>query len=258
MEERILSIIKTGKGDIKDLITAENALGEWRTKIEKMEGEMRYYSSQVSLSTLTISLAEREVATPFALVATENVSMRIEAEDVKKAHHTAEKAAIEAKGRVLRSEVKQHAAGQLEAVLHVELPPAARDDFGALLEKLGIVSHQESHRQQEARGAAAHGAAGKPTEAIKPKEHDTHFEVTFNNLVNIAPRNSTTLQIATEDVCRRLREIARGHRPSQRAGAQYQSQRDGQEKTSTPRSTSACRPPRSRRSTRPSPTSARS
>src|ERR1700730_9544014 len=40
MEERILSIIKTGKGDIKDLITAENALGEWRTKIEKMEGEM--------------------------------------------------------------------------------------------------------------------------------------------------------------------------------------------------------------------------
>ncbi len=84
MEERLLNIIKTGKGEIKDLITAENALGEWRTKIEKMEGEMRYYSNQVSLSTLTISLAEREPPTPFALVATESVSMRIEAEDVKK------------------------------------------------------------------------------------------------------------------------------------------------------------------------------
>jgi hypothetical protein len=194
MEERLLNIIKTGKGEIKDLITAENALGEWRTKIEKMEGEMRYYSNQVSLSTLTISLAEREPQTPFAL-ATESISMRIEAEDVKKAHQTAEKAAIEAKGRVLRSEVKQHAAGQLEAILHVEVPPAARDGFAALLEKLGNVSQQESHRQQEARGGT-----GKPAEAIKPKEHDTHFEVTFNNLVNIAPRNSTTLQIATKDV----------------------------------------------------------
>ena len=57
-----------------------------------------------------------------------------------KSHHTAEKAAIDAKGRVLRSEVKQHAAGQLEAILHVELPPAAKDAFGALLETLGILS----------------------------------------------------------------------------------------------------------------------
>lgn len=201
MEERILSIIKTGKGEIKDLITAENALGEWRTKIEKLEGEMRYYSNQVSLSTMTISLSERALQTPFALVATENVSMRIEAEDVKKAHQTAEKAAIDAKGRVLRSEVKQHAAGQLEAILQVEIPPSAKDAFGALLESLGIVSHQESHRQQEAKGGTGKVTeALKPAEAIKPKEHDTHFEVTFNNLVNIESRNSTTLQIATEDV----------------------------------------------------------
>jgi hypothetical protein len=84
MEERLLNIIKTGKGEIKDLIAVENTLGEWRTKIEKMEGEMRYYSSQVSLSTLTISLAERELQTPLALVVTENVKMRLEVEDVTK------------------------------------------------------------------------------------------------------------------------------------------------------------------------------
>src|SRR5205085_5274726 len=99
MEKRLLGIIETGKGEIKDLILAENALGEWRTKIEKMEGELRYYSNQVALSTLTISLAERELQTPFGLIATENVRMRIEAEDVKKAHRTAEKAAIDATGR---------------------------------------------------------------------------------------------------------------------------------------------------------------
>ncbi len=195
MEERFLQIIKTGKGEIKDLIAAENALGEWRTKIEKMEGEMRYYANQISLSTLTISLSERELQTPFALVATENVTMRIEVEDVKRAHATAEKAVLDAKGRVLRSEVKQHAAGQLEAILHAEMPPAAKDAFSTQLEKLGIVSHQESHRQQQ-----AIGGAGKLTESIKPKEKDARFDVTFNNLVNVAPRHSTTLQVASLDV----------------------------------------------------------
>src|SRR5208337_3369713 len=33
MEERLLQIIKTGKGEIKDLLQAEKELGVWRTKI---------------------------------------------------------------------------------------------------------------------------------------------------------------------------------------------------------------------------------
>jgi len=43
MEERLLRIIKDGKGEIKDLLLAEKELGEWRTKIESYEGEKRYY-----------------------------------------------------------------------------------------------------------------------------------------------------------------------------------------------------------------------
>ena len=54
MEERLIQIIKIGKGEIKDLVAAERELGVWRTKIEEMEGEIRYYGNQVSLSTLTI------------------------------------------------------------------------------------------------------------------------------------------------------------------------------------------------------------
>src|SRR5262249_27189244 len=48
METRLLEIIKTGKGEIKDLLLAEKELGEWRTKIESYEGEKRYYDNQVS------------------------------------------------------------------------------------------------------------------------------------------------------------------------------------------------------------------
>src|SRR5207253_181044 len=85
MEERLLNIIKTGKGEIKDLIAAERELGVWRTKIEEMEGEIRYYNNQVSLSTLTIALEEKSIRSPAALVTSERVNMEIEVEDVEKA-----------------------------------------------------------------------------------------------------------------------------------------------------------------------------
>src|SRR5439155_733046 len=85
MEERLIDIIKKGKGEIKDLLLAERELGVWRTKLEEMEGEIRYYNNQVSLSTLTINLEEKEIRAAAAIVVTEHINMKIEADDVEKA-----------------------------------------------------------------------------------------------------------------------------------------------------------------------------
>ena len=106
LEERLIAIIKTGKGEIKDLVAAEKELGVWRTKIEEMEGEIRYYANQVSLSTLTITLAEKEIQAPTAIVVTETVTLRIEVDEVAKAHQTAMKMIEELKGRITRSELQ--------------------------------------------------------------------------------------------------------------------------------------------------------
>ena len=67
MEERLLQIIKSGQGQIKDLLAAEKELGVWRTRIEEFEGELRYYQNLVSLSTLTITLYEKEIRSPTPL-----------------------------------------------------------------------------------------------------------------------------------------------------------------------------------------------
>jgi len=119
MEERLLNIIKTGKGEIKDLLNAEKELGVWRTKIEEIEGELRYYSNLASLSTLTITLAEKEIRAPYAMLETERVQMGLEVEDVDKAQQQALAAVAAAKGRVTRSELKQMAAGQFQALLPI-------------------------------------------------------------------------------------------------------------------------------------------
>ena len=84
MEQRLLQIIKDGKGEIKQLLEAEKELGVWRTKIEEFEGEIRYYGNQVSLSKLTITLAEKEIALRPTWWRASRVSAGLEVEDVDK------------------------------------------------------------------------------------------------------------------------------------------------------------------------------
>jgi hypothetical protein len=201
VEASLLKIIETKKGDIKDLVAAEATLGEWRTKIEKLEGQMRVLRNQISLSTLTINLTERDIGTPASLVITERVQMRIEVDDVKKALDSASDALRGLKGRILKSELKQHKAGQFAAILHAEVPPAQRDAFEKELGKLGIISENEATRKTQ-----AEGGTGKPGD-LAPKVSDVVFEVAIVNVVNIQPRHSVTLDVATADVPKAYRKL---------------------------------------------------
>lgn len=194
MEDRLIQIIKIGKGEIKDLVAAEKELGVWRTKIEEMEGEIRYYANQVALSTLTIQLAEKEIQTPTAIVVTETVKMRLEVDDVAKAHQIAMQAVEEAKGRITRSELKQQAAGQLQSILCAEIPPAQKDAFREKLKKLGIVSSHEENQSQHMEGGS--GNAG----GLKPRQNDVHFDIMMHNTANVRPRLTADLKVATLDV----------------------------------------------------------
>ncbi len=194
MEERFINIIKTGKGEIKDLIAAERELGTWRTKIEEMEGEIRFYNNQVGLSTLTITAYEKEIQSAATLVISEKVGMRLEVEDVEKAQQTALKAVADLKGRVLKSDLKSHTAGQLEAVLVVEVAPASADALREKLKALGQVTQMDSQRTQ-----SAEGGKHNVTEA-KSRVSDVQFNVALYNAANIQPRETWIVQVATIDV----------------------------------------------------------
>jgi hypothetical protein len=193
MEERLLQIIKSGQGQIKDLLAAEKELGVWRTRIEEFEGELRYYQNLVSLSTLTITLYEKEIRSPYAILQTERVQMGLEVEDVEKAHRAALAAVAEAKGRVTKSEMRQHAAGQFSAVLNFEVAPDAGGPLRDRLKQLGTVARLDVDRLQQ-----EEGGTGRPGDA-KIKERDTVFLVSFYNLANVAPRETVHLNLAAAD-----------------------------------------------------------
>jgi hypothetical protein len=191
MEQRLMQLIKDGKGEIKQLLEAEKELGVWRTKIEEIEGEIRFYANQAALSTLTIALAEKEARA--ATTESERVQAGVEVEDVDKAYQQALSAVAEAKGRVAKSELKQLSAGQFNASLQFEVPPDAAGPLRDRLRQLGHVARLEIDRVQQATG-------GTPPADAKVKRGDTLFLVQLYNLANVAARETATLQVAVPDV----------------------------------------------------------
>jgi hypothetical protein len=200
METRLLAIIKDGKGEIKQLLEAEKELGVWRTKIEEYEGELRYYGNLASLSTLTITLAEKDIRVAAGITESERVQAGVEVEDVDKTFRDAMAAVLEAKGRVTRSELKQLSAGQFNAVLNFEVSPDASGPLRDRLKQLGRVARLEIDRVQTADG-------GPPVKNAKVTRGDTVFLVQFYNLANVAPRETAVLSIAVNDVAASFRTL---------------------------------------------------
>src|SRR5262249_38073504 len=159
------------------------------TKIEEFEGEIRYLGNLAALSTLTVSLVEKEIRTAVGVTESERVQAGLEVEDVDKTYQTVLAAVLEAKGRVTKSELKQLSAGQFNATLHFELAPEAAGPLRDRLKQLGRLARLEIGRVQQAEGGIA------PKDA-KVKRGDTVFLVQLYNLANIAPRETTTMQVA--------------------------------------------------------------
>ena len=99
----------------------------------------------------------------------------------------------EAKGRVTKSEMKQHTAGQFSAVLNFEVAPEAAGPLRDRLKQLGTVARLDVDRLQQ-----EEGGTGRPGDA-KVKERDTVFLVSFYNLANVAPRETVHLNLAAPD-----------------------------------------------------------
>ena len=193
MEERLLQIIKAGKGEIKDLLNVEKELGIWRTKIEEMEGELRFFAHQVSLSTLTITLTEKEIRAPYGVLETERINMGIEVEDVEKAQTQTLAIVADVKGRITKSELKQMDAGQFNALINFEVPPDAAGPVRDRLKQLGNLARFDVNRIME-----AEGGTGKPQDG-KMTRKDAQFFLSLYNLANVAPREVTNFDVATPD-----------------------------------------------------------
>ncbi|WP_197528604.1 DUF4349 domain-containing protein [Aeoliella mucimassa] len=64
LEQRVLELLDSNKGEIKDVIEVERELSRVRTEIEQMEGRLRYLTDRAELTTVTLSIREEKNYTP--------------------------------------------------------------------------------------------------------------------------------------------------------------------------------------------------
>jgi len=204
MEERLLEIIKTGKGQIKDLLEAEKQLGVWREKIEQIEGEKRYLDNLIGLSTLTIEMFERDIRTPATASEAEQITMSLETEKVDDAYDKASGAIEAAKGRIIQSELKQFDAGQFGATIQAAVPPDAAEQVIARLRQL---NGRIAHFARDSRRTTPSGEAPQSGITTVHRE-DVVISMQIYNLANVAPRRTTTLQLAAANVDHAYQQVA--------------------------------------------------
>jgi hypothetical protein len=128
---------------------------------------------------------------------------------VIKAQQAALKAIDDAKGRVTKSELKQHAADQLSATINFEVAPDKAGPMRDRIEQLGRRTRLDVDRLQATEGGSAEsvrlGDGGSP--GIKTRRKDTQFFLSLYNVANVAPRETVNLNLAcvdTEDAYKKI------------------------------------------------------
>ena len=77
MEQRLIDMLKTKTGKVSDLLQVEKELGRVREEIEKMQGELKFWDSQVQFATVTISLQKKIWKKPAAFLLKERAQLAL-------------------------------------------------------------------------------------------------------------------------------------------------------------------------------------
>ena len=207
MEQRLIDMLKTKTGKVSDLLQVEKELGRVREEIEKMQGELKYWDSQVQFATVTISLAEKDMEEPAAFLIKEHAQLSLYAPDVEKIYDDI-KAFASPKVQITNAQLNRDYSGRVSATMSMLIAPEESDSVIGRVKALGRVENCQMQTQRIAQG-------GSPTAAgenAKTKRDKVELNITISREEQEQPLQQTSLRIRTESVdekAKALRVIAK-------------------------------------------------
>jgi hypothetical protein len=173
--ERLKKLLAEAKGSAKELLEVEVQMGKTIEEIEAIKGELKYYDNQVALSTLTLTISEKDLGQPFEYVQTLQSNIGLTARDADDAYAKAQKEIADAGGQVVDSKMNRQsdgsATGTIRARVDAEKFPALRE----ALKKLGRVTNDTVNQQKTARG----GHEGTPKADAPLKKEQAVVDLTI-------------------------------------------------------------------------------
>src|SRR5207302_8522626 len=151
MEQRLIDMLKTKTGKVSDLLQVEKELGRVREDIEKMQGELKYWDSQVQFATVTISLAEKDMEQPAAFLLKERAQLSLYAPDVEKIYNDI-KALASPKVQITNALLNRDYSGRVSAQPSLMISPEESDAVVGRVNGLGLFVDFQPMTQRIAQG----------------------------------------------------------------------------------------------------------
>ncbi len=157
--DRLKKVLAEAKGSVKELMDVEVQMGATLEQIEALKGELKYLDNQVSLATITLELAEKDLGQPFEYVQTLQSRIGLVTSDVDAAYAAAQKAVVDAGGQVVDSKMTRQNDGAATGTIRARVEAAKFPDVRQALRALGHVETDTVDQQKTARGGAPTASA---------------------------------------------------------------------------------------------------
>ena len=200
MEQRLIDMLKTKTGKVSDLLQVEKELGRVREDIEKMQGELKYWDSQVQFATVTISLAEKDMEEPAAFLIKERSQLALYAPDVEKIYNDI-KALASQKVQITNAQLNRDYSGRVSATMSMLIAPEESDAVIARVKSFGRVENFQMQTERIAQGGSG------MSENAKTKRDKVELNITISREEQEQAFQQTSLRIRTSSVDEKAKDL---------------------------------------------------
>src|SRR5947199_3213842 len=200
MEQRLIDMLKTKTGKVADLLQVEKELARVREEIEKMQGELKYWDSQVQFATVTISLAEKDMEEPAAFLLEERAQLALYAPDVEKIYNDV-KALASQKVQITNAQLNRDYSGRVSATMSMLIAPEESEGVIGRVKSFGRVENFQSQTERIAQSGSG------MSENAKTKRDKVELNITISREEQEQVFQQSSLRIRTSSVDERAKEL---------------------------------------------------
>ena len=200
MEQRLIDMLKTKTGKVSDLLQVEKELGRVREQIEKMQGELKYWDSQVQFATVAISLTEKDMEEPAAFLLKERAQLSLYTPDVEKIYNEA-KSLASPKVQITNAQLNRDYSGRVSAQLSMLIAPEESDAVIGRVKGFGRVENFQMQTQRLTQGGSG------MSENAKTKRDKLELNITISREEQEQAFQQTSLRIRTSSVDEKAKEL---------------------------------------------------
>src|SRR5213595_3847586 len=200
MEQRLIEMLKKKSDDINDLLQVEKELGRVREQIEQMQGDLKYWDSQVQFATVTIQLSEKDMEEPAAFLLKERAQLALYAPDVEKIYNDI-KSLASPKTQIKNAQLDRDNSGRVSARISMLIAPEESDAQIAHVKTMGRVENFQVQTERVAQGGSG------MSENARTKRDKVDLNIAISREEQEQAFQQTNLRIRTSSVDEKAKEL---------------------------------------------------